>query len=137
LTEAKQKRDEETAKYWSEHPTPVPVQPQSVGGSMHGGALDERPSGPSVVIYGRVNQVVSEGLLVSVRTRNDIIGGEHIPNGTIVLVVGQFSGVYDNDKIQAQGTLIGSHEYTTVMGAKKTVRAVAGASVMKLNSYPF
>jgi hypothetical protein len=104
---------------------------------MHGGALDERPSGPSVVIYGRVNQVVDEGLLVTVRARNDVIGGEHIPNGTTVLVIGKFPDVYDNDKIQAQGALIGSHEYTTVMGAKKTVRAVGGASVTKLNSFPF
>jgi len=128
-----QKRAEERARYFSVNPTPQPVPAEQ----MHGGALDQRPAGPSVVIYGRVNQVVNEGLLVSVRARNDVIGGEHIPNGTIVLVVGQFPGVYDNDKIQAQGSLMGSHEYTTVMGAKKTVRAVGGASVTKLNSFPF
>jgi len=128
-----QKRAEERARYFSANPTPQPVPAEQ----MHGGALDERPSGPSVVIYGHVNQVVNEGLLVSVRTRNDIIGGEHIPNGTIVLVVGQFPGVYDDDKVQVQGSLIGSHQYTTVMGGRKTVRAVGGASVTKLNSYPF
>src|SRR5437870_7789020 len=95
-----QKRAEERARYFSANPTPqpAPVEQQSTAASMHGSALDERPSGPSVVIYGHVNQVVNEGLLVSVRTRNDIIGGEHIPNGTIVLVVGQFPGVYDDDK---------------------------------------
>jgi hypothetical protein len=74
---------------------------------------------------------------VSVRARDDIVGGEHIPNGAIVLILGKFPGVYDHDKIQATGTLIGSHDYTTVMGAKKTVRAVGGASVTKLNSFPF
>jgi hypothetical protein len=139
LAEGQQRQAEKRAKYWSEHstPQPAPVEQQSTAASMHGSALDERPSGPSVVIYGHVNQVVNEGLLVSVRTRNDIIGGEHIPNGTIVLVVGQFPGVYDDDKVQVQGSLIGSHQYTTVMGGRKTVRAVGGASVTKLNSYPF
>jgi hypothetical protein len=35
------KRAEEREKYWSENPTPQPVQVEP----MHGGALDERPSG--------------------------------------------------------------------------------------------
>ena len=139
LAEAQQRQAEERAKYWSEHstPQPAPVEQQSTAASMHGGALDERPSGPSVVIYGWVNQVVNEGLLVTVRTRNDVIGGERIPNGATVLVVGQFPGVYDDDKIQVQGRLIGPREYTTVMGATRTVRAVGRASVTKLNSFPY
>jgi hypothetical protein len=128
------KRAEEREKYWSANPTPQPVQAEA----MHGGALDERPSGPSVgAIYGWVIQVVDEGLLVSVRARDDVIGGEHIPNGATVLILGKFPGVYDHDKIQATGRLMGSHEYTTVMGAKNTVRAVGDASVTKLTSFPF
>jgi len=56
---------------------------------------------------------------------------------TLAVSILCFPGVYDDDKIQAQGTLIGSHEYTTVMGGRKTVRAVGGASVTKLNTLPF
>jgi hypothetical protein len=41
-----QRSAEERAKYWSANPTPVPV----ISESMHGGALDQRPRGPTEVI---------------------------------------------------------------------------------------
>jgi hypothetical protein len=102
ISEAQQRQAEERAKYWAQNPTPQPAQEehQQSAASMHGRALDERPSGPSVVIYGWVNQVVDEGLLVQVREpRTNVIGGEQIPNGATVLVVGKFPGLYDNDKV--------------------------------------
>lgn len=42
-----QQRFEERQKYWSEHPMPQQVQPQSGASSMHGGALDQQPGGSS------------------------------------------------------------------------------------------
>lgn len=140
LGEAQQKRAEENAKYWSKHPTPVPlpaepIERQSVAASMHGSALDQRPSGPQVLIYGEVMNVVDEGLLVSVRETNSF-GTERIPQYAKVLLIGKFPGFYDEDKIQAVGRLVGPYEYTSVMGSKRTARALAGASVTKLTEFP-
>src|SRR6266542_1174293 len=42
-----QQRLEQRQKYWSEHPMPQQVQPQSGASSMHGGALDQQPAGSS------------------------------------------------------------------------------------------
>src|SRR5439155_16433601 len=84
--EDENKRTEERHKYWSEHatPTPQPVERQSTASSMHGSALDQRPSGPQVMIYGKVMNVVDEGLLVSVRETNSF-GTERIPSYAKVL----------------------------------------------------
>jgi hypothetical protein len=149
-----QQKLQERQKYWNEHPASQQAQPQtqpqtsasSMHGSMldqrpgdasstHGSTLDQRPSGPTIAIYGKVMQVVDEGLLVTVR-ETDNIGAERIPNRATVLVIGNFPGVYDDDKVQVVGRLAGSDEYTTVMGSKRTVRALTGASVTKLVEFP-
>lgn len=65
-----------------------------------------------------------------------MIGTERIPNRATVLVIGKFPDVYDDDKVQVVGQLVGSDEYTTVTGSKRTVRALAGASVTKLTEFP-
>jgi hypothetical protein len=145
-----QQRLDERQKYWNEHPAPQQAQPQTNASSMHGSvldqrpgdassthgsALDQRPSGPTIAIYGKVMQVVDEGLLVTVR-ETDNIGTERIPNRATVLVIGNFPGVYDDDKVQVVGRLAGSDEYTTVMGSKRTVRALTGASATKLVEFP-
>jgi hypothetical protein len=126
-----QTRTEERHKYWSEHSTPVPAERQSVASSMHGSALDQRPV-DKTLIYGRIVQTVDEGLLVSVLvpaySRHEVIPAE-----TIVLLVGNFPGFYDNDRIQVTGTLIGSHNYTAVWHYKKTVRAFEVAQINKLH----
>jgi hypothetical protein len=82
-----QQRLEETQKYWNEHPAPQQAQPQTRASSMRGSALDqrpagssstqgslldERPAGPQVLIYGKVLNVVDEGLLISVRETNSV-----------------------------------------------------------------
>ena len=103
---------------------------------MQGGALDQRPAGPTLVIYGTVINVVDEGLLSSVREMNTF-GTERIPEGAPVLLIGKFPGFYDQDKVQAQGTLVSAYEYISIYGAKKTARALAGASVTKLTQFPF
>ena len=138
--EDENKRTEERHKYWSEHatPTPQPVAPverQSIASSMGGSALDQRPSGPQVMIYGQVLNVVDEGLLISVRETNSF-GTERIPSYAKVLLIGKFPGFYDEDKIQAVGRLVGAYEYTSVMGSKRTARALAEASVTKLTEFP-
>jgi hypothetical protein len=152
--EAERQQTEEREKYLKEHPAPQPAAPaergQSVPSSMqgsmldqrpadssstHGTALDQRPSGATMLVYGKVMQVVDEGLLVSVRETN-AIGAERIPHGATVLVVGNFPGVYDDDKVQVTGRQAGSSEYTTVTGAKRTVRALTSASVTKLTEFP-
>jgi hypothetical protein len=135
LAEGKEKQAEERAKYWSEHSTPIPVERQSVAAPVQGSMLDQRPSGGNVMIYGTVLNVVDDGLLVSVRETNSF-GTERIPGGAPVLLIGNFAGVYDHDKVQATGSLIGSYQYTSVYGAKKTARALAGASVTKLTEFP-
>ena len=45
ISQQQQTQAEERARYWIEHPTPVPVQRQSISGSLHGSALD-RDAGP-------------------------------------------------------------------------------------------
>jgi hypothetical protein len=140
LAEANEKRQQEleAQRRSQPQPTPPPTAPgerQSAASSMHGSALDQRPSGPTLAIYARVMQVVDEGLLVTVRETNNI-GTERIPNRATVLVIGNFPGVYDDDKVQVVGRLVGSNEYTTVMGSKRTVRALADASVTKLTEFP-
>jgi hypothetical protein len=147
-----QRRLEERQKYWTEHPTPQQsqAQPQSAASSMHGSALDQRPAGsssmhgsaldarpagPQLLIYGKVLNVVDEGLLISVRETNTI-GSERIPNRANVLLIGNFPGFYDDDKIQATGTLIGSYEYITVMGSRSHTRALKNVSVNKLTEFP-
>ncbi len=148
-----QRRLEERQKYWSEHPAPQQsqAQPQSAASSMHGSvldqrpagssnvqgsALDARPAGPQLLIYGKVLNVVDEGLLISVREIPNIIGSERIPNRAKVLLIGNFPGFYDDDKIQATGTLIGSYEYTTVVGSRSHTRALKNVSVNKLTEFP-
>jgi hypothetical protein len=140
LAEANEKRQQELEAQSKSQPQPsttppAPAERQSVASSMHGSALDQRPSGPTLAIYGRVMQVVDEGLLVTVRETNTI-GTEQIPNRATVLVIGNFPGVYDDDKVQVAGRLVGWNEYTTVMGSKRTVRALADASVTKLTEFP-
>ncbi len=129
--EDENKRTEERHQYWSEHSTPVPAERQSVASSMHGSALDQRPVDKRL-IYGEILQTVDEGLLVSVLvpaySRDEVI-----PARTIVLLVGNFSGFYDNDRIQVTGTLIGPHNYTAVWHYKKTVRAFEVAQINKLH----
>ena len=136
LAGAMEKRATESAKYWSEHSTPVPspsgpVERQSVASSMHGSMLDQRPV-DKTLIYGEIVQVVDEGLLVSVLvpaySRHEVI-----PARTIVLLVGNFPGFYDNDRIQLTGTLIGTHNYTAVWHYQKTVRAFEVAQISKLH----
>jgi hypothetical protein len=78
-----QQRLEQRQKYWSEHPMPQQVQPQSGASSMHGGALDQQPAGSSsahgsmlderpagggeTVFVGRVVSIVpNEGAIVRV-----------------------------------------------------------------------
>jgi hypothetical protein len=64
---------------------------------MHGSALDQ-PSGPQVMIYGEVLNVVDDGLLISVRETNSF-GTERIPSYSKVLLIGKFPGFYDEDKL--------------------------------------
>src|SRR5437773_2317944 len=57
--ESEQQRVEERKKYWSEHPTPqpapvAPAERQPVAASVHGTALDARPTGATALIYGTV-----------------------------------------------------------------------------------
>jgi hypothetical protein len=47
-----------------------------------------------------------------------------------------FPQFYDADKIVARGRPVGSYEYTTVTGYKKTTRAFQAASVNKLTEFP-
>lgn len=67
FTEAKEKQQQEVEAQSKSQPQPTPTAPpaerQSVASSMHGSALDQRPSGPTIAIYGKVMQVVDEGLL--------------------------------------------------------------------------
>lgn len=126
---------EAASKSQPQPPPAAPVEKQHIAASMHGTALDQRPSGPTLLIYGEVMNVVDEGLLISVR-ETTLIGTERIPSYSKVLIIGSFPGFYDDDKIQATGTLIGPYEYTSVMGSKRTARALAGASVTKLTEFP-
>jgi hypothetical protein len=138
LAEAREKRQKELEEQVQSQPQPAPQAPQerkSMAASIHGSALDQTPTGPTLLIYGEVTQVVDEGLLISVRETNTI-GTEWIPSYATVLVVGKFPGFYDEDKIQALGRLAGSHEDITVRGAKRTARVLAGASVTKLREFP-
>jgi hypothetical protein len=134
-----QRRLEERQKYSSERPAPSPVAPQqsqqSGASSMRGSMLDERPSGPTLAIYGNVLQNLDDGLLISVRETNSV-GTERIPDGAPVLIVGKFPAFYDGDKIQAVGKLAGPYEYTNPRGAKRTARALTDASVTKLLEFP-
>jgi len=147
-----QRRLEERQKYWSEHPAPQQsqAQPQSTSSSTHGSMLDQRPAGssstqgsvldarpagPQLLIYGKVLNVVDEGLLISVRETNSV-GSELIPSYSTVLLVGNFPGFYDGDKIQATGTFVGSYDYATVMGSKRHTRALKNVSVNKLTEFP-
>ena len=140
LTEAMEKRQQEREALSKSQPQPQPVQSesaarQSVTSSMHGSVLDQRPSGPQILIYGEVMNVVDEGLLISVRENNSF-GTERIPSYAKVLLIGNFPGFYDEDKIQAVGRLVGAYEYTSVTGSKRTAPALAGASVTKLTEFP-
>jgi hypothetical protein len=149
-----QQRLEERQKYWNEHPAPQQAQPQTQpqtsASSMHGSALDQRPAGsssthgsmldersagPQVLIYGKVLNVVDEGLLISVRETNSI-GSERIPDRATALLVGNFPGFYDRDKVQATGYLVGSYDYATVMGSRRHTRALKNVSVTKLTEFP-
>jgi len=148
-----QQRLQERQKNWSEqHPAPQQslAQPQSTASSMHGSmldqrpagssstqgsALDARPAGPQLLIYGKVLNVVDEGLLISVRETNSV-GSERIPSYATVLLVGNFPAFYDGDKVQATGTFVGSYDYTTVMGSRKHTRALKNVSVNKLTDFP-
>jgi hypothetical protein len=87
---------------------------------MHGSAMDARPAGPQLLIYGKVLNVVDDGLLISVRETNSV-GSERIPSYATVLLVGNFPGFYDRDKIQATGTFVGSYDYTTVIGSRSEI----------------
>src|SRR6266550_256745 len=147
-----QQRLEERQKYWSEHPPPqqAQAQPQSYASSMqgsmldqrpsdssstHGTSLDARPTGPQALIYGKVLNVVDEGLLITVRETNSF-GTERIPNGATVLLIGKFPQFYDDDKIQATGAPVGRHQYTTVLGSKASTRAFEVQSINKINDLP-
>jgi hypothetical protein len=134
LKEHENQRTAEREKYWRDHPMPVLI-PQSATSALHGTALDERPVGPRVVIYGDVIGVSDEGLLVSVHGTN-AVGSEVIPDFATVLIIGKFPGFYDEDKVQVIGRVIGPHEYTTVMGSKRTARALADAQVTKFAWFP-
>ena len=137
LAEAREKRQKELAEQVRSQPQPAPqatAERQSVASSMHGTALDRR-SGPQVLIYGTVLNVVDEGLLISVRENNSF-GSERIPDGASVLILGNFPGFYDHDRVQAVGTFIGSYEYTSVMGSRRHSRALQNASVTKLTEFP-
>ena len=138
LAEAREKRRQELEAQSRSQPQPAPVAPaaerQSVAASLHGSVLDARPVAKSL-IYGTVLQVVNEGLLVRVRETTDF-GTERIPNGAIVLLLGNFPEFYDDDKIQATGIPIGRHEYTTVLGSKSTTRAFEVASINKISDLP-
>ena len=97
--------------------------------------LDQRPTGTQALIYGTVLNVVNEGLLVTVRETNSF-GTDRIPNGAQVLLIGNFPGFYDHDKVQATGTPVGLYEYTTVLGSKASTRAFQAASVNKIYDLP-
>ncbi len=138
LAEAREKRQRELEEQAKSQPQPAPQPPQerqSIAASMHGSALDQRPAGPQILVYGEVMNVVDEGLLISVRGNNNF-GTERIPSYSKVLLIGSFPGFYDEDKIQAVGRLVGAYEYTSVTGSKRTARALAGASVTKLTEFP-
>ena len=137
MAEAREKRQRDLEALAQSQPQtapPVPAERQSVASSLHGSALDARPSAKSL-IYGTVTQVVNEGLLVRVRETNSF-GSERIPDGAIVLLIGKFPGFYDHDKIQATGISVGPYEYTTVLGSKSTTRALEAASINKIYDLP-
>jgi hypothetical protein len=133
IAEATERRQQYLASMPAPQPTAAPER-QSSSATMHDGALDRR-SGPQVLIYGTVLNVVDEGLLISVRETN-AFGTERIPGGATVLLIGNFPGFCEEDKIQASGTLVGAYQYTTVMRSKRTAGALAGASVTKLTEFP-
>jgi hypothetical protein len=138
LAEAKEKRQKDLEEQARSQPQSTPQAPQerqSRAASMHGSALDQRSTGPTMLIYGKVMQVIDEGLLISVRETNTA-GTERIPNHATVLVVGKFPGFYDDDKIQAVGRVASAYEYQTVNGSNRTARALVGASVTKLVEFP-
>ena len=135
-----QTRTEERHKYWSEHSTPVPAERQSVAGSMHGSALDQRPV-DKTLIYGRIRGHVVEGLLVEVLVPA-FSGQERIPADATVLLLGNFPGFYDDDKIQVSGIPAGMRDHATIKSDKgdyfvrRTVRAFEVAQINKLTEVP-
>jgi hypothetical protein len=145
-----QQRLEERQKYWSEHPMPQQVQPQSAASSMHGTALDqqpagsssahgsildERPSGPQIFVYGTVLQVFDNGMLISARKSN-AIGTDIIQRYASIFVAGNFQGFYGEDKVQVVGRLAGSYNYPTIYNALRNARMVVQAQVTKLTDFP-
>ena len=82
-----------------------------------------------------VLNVVDEGLLISVRETN-AFGTERIPGGAAVLLIGNFPGFYDRDKVQATGCLIGPYEYANVIGSRSHTRALKNVSINKLVEFP-
>jgi hypothetical protein len=145
-----QQRVEERQKYWSEHPMPEQVPPQSGASSMHGGALDQqpagsssahgsmlddRPIGPQIFVYGTVQQVFDDGMLIRARKTNTI-GTDVIQRGASIFVVGNFQGFYGSDKVQVVGRLAGAYNYTTTDYALRNARMVVQAQVTKLTDFP-
>lgn len=137
-----QKRAEENAKYWEEQTQMKRRQEAEIQRQQQAAERQRQVqitygrTGPDQVIYGTVANVVDEGLLVSVREMNVIGGGEHIPNGATVLLIGNFPGFYDDDRIMTTGFPVGRHEYTTVMGSKRTARAFLTTHINKLQYFP-
>ena len=98
--------------------------------------LDERPSGPQIFVYGTVQQVFDNGMLISARKSN-AIGTDVIQKYASIFVVGNFQGFYGEDKVQVVGRLAGAYNYTKADNyALRNARMVVQAQVTKLTDFP-
>jgi hypothetical protein len=138
LAEAKEKRRQELGELSKAQPQPpapvAPAQRQSVAASMHGSALDQRPV-TKTLIYGKITNVVDEGLLVEVLVPA-FSGQERIPADARVLLAGNFPGFYDDDRIQVLGIPAGTRDHVTISPRhtlRTTVRVFEVAQISKLH----
>ena len=75
---------------------------------------------------------VDEGLLVDVHGTNTF-GTERIPNGASVLLVGNFPGFYDDDKVQVLGIPAGMRDHLTIGPRHTIIRTVRVFEVSQIN----
>jgi hypothetical protein len=132
--EATEKRRQEFVAANQAQAAAPPVQRQSIAESMHGSMLDQRPV-EKTVIYGTIRHVVDEGLLVKVEG-TAFSGQERIPDGAYVVLLGNFPGFYDHDKIQVSGIPAGMRDHLRASPnytLARTVRAYNVVQISKLN----
>ncbi|HET9419364.1 MAG TPA: hypothetical protein VFO30_08485 [Chthoniobacterales bacterium] len=97
---------------------------------------DEHPATAMTALYGTIRQVLDDGLLVRVH-ETKLIGPERLPGGAIIFLPGTFvDRFYDGDRIQVIGTFVGTYQYGSVIGAKRTARAMQVREIHKLVEFP-